>query len=323
MKKKFLIILIGLSCITAQIFAQISVNDLKSKFKDASRAFASAISLSSLASVSQNSAFIGKFPHWGLAISATGAITNLNSMFDESEGLMDEIRNLNFENMPGLFGNPQFSGRIGLPLPMDIGFHFMYVPLSAISSSSSLHFDNFYSISLDTRWAIFHNKGSSLSVGFSYFYQHFGIGIPFPGSFGYRDDIIIGNDGFKIDLDSDTHTFGIKGQYSAVVLGFLEFMIGIEPYLGFSLTSIKSSGGLTVESGNRTYSISEYIKTTPLPTDIFADTVLDFKQFVLAGGARIMGGMSFKIVVFYIDFGVTYDPFTNGIGASTGFRLQF
>ena len=282
-------------------------------------------------------AYIGKFPHFGVGLSAgfatipTDAVEDIENIFDAD--ILGSHTDL-FEQIGIPIPAWTLEARLGgFGIPFDIGFKVGFIPEDQPESAKGFLPDNmtydFFMIGGDVRFALLTEKKNKmdLSIGAGYYY--------FQSDFKYRD--LMGSGTTTIDIPSfgsvefedpdlsfymKTHTIEVKAQLSKKVL-ILNPFVGVGVGLGISEAGCGMDAPVTVNGGT----IEEAQDAIDALLGSGAVDLSDSNLLVNREGrnwmCRIYGGLGVSIFVVKVDLGVSYNFISKSLGGVVNLRVQF
>jgi hypothetical protein len=339
MKKAITVLMIAL--ISTCAYAQVQLTNFQSAFNDFATDMAGSLAVNSTIGSNWSDAYVGKFPHLGLGLTAGATTVSadtskalFSSMNAEVPSGIDKI-GIPIPAVVGTF-------KIGLPwVPMDVGIKLGFLPTSVArslmdSSGSDMKYMNY---GFQLRYALVkQGPGLKPNVSVGLAYNHIDGEVTVPSGLGTTryvlpKDPTTGNVYYiqasepKVDLSWKSNTIDVTAQVSK------KFFI-IVPYLGTGLTFGKSAiaGGVSSDI------------TTNYPGADLDSKLAGFESIMKALGYdvpdidshgftyradettplfRLYGGMSFRIFFFDMDLQAIYLLQSKSFGASLTGRLQF
>ncbi|MDC7232106.1 MAG: hypothetical protein PQJ58_02650 [Spirochaetales bacterium] len=323
MKKSIIIIL--LLALGSSLYAQYNLDDVTDSFQVFAEETAKALPLAANMGLNWNDAYSGKFPHFGVGLTA-GAV------FLPSEAFEDVLALTGTDNLAGMdkLGIPlpvySFDGRLGLPvIPLDVGFKF------GVLNPEMLDLDGmaigFKMIGGDVRWGILEDKRfrPDVSIGFGYTWLNGDITAPMADQNIDISDTGVGSTLSLRDSDVNynwsSNVMDFKAEVSKKIL-----ILNLHAGAGYSYGFSKAGGGLTASNVyvDDTQISDDQIDQINAATGMSIDpNGLSVLSEINGGTFRLFGGVGLNIFILKIDLGAVYGVSTDTLGLSGNIRIQY
>lgn len=345
MRRYLFLIMIVLAWFAAPVFSQsqISYDDLVQEFENFTDGVATTLPFNSVLGLNWSDAYIGKFPHFGVGITAGVAFMPYGSLEETLGGLgvdMDVIENDKIKNMLEGLGMPfpavALEGRLGgFVLPFDMGFKLGFIsPDLELPFMQGIVID-YLLVGADARFRLL--KGTlaiptiSAGGGFAYQYGSFDM----PGMLGGDQEITEIAGGHTISMSDPSLNFNWKTFVIDLKAQASWNLFLLTPYLGagFSYAPYAQAGGgmksqlyfdgeeITQEHIDMVNDYYDQIDQPP--PDLDGGKIIVYAQTPAAWSFRAFGGVSLNLALFRFDFLGLYNFANNALGASLNVRLQF
>lgn len=328
MKRSIAVLAIAVTA-AAGVYSQQSLDTFAAAFKGFASDLANTLTVDSTIGSNWSDAYIGKFPHFGVGVTAGAAfspVASASELFtDIGSSLPSQLSSIGIP-IPAVVGTL----KIGLPfLPMDIGIKGGYLPTSVTSSllSSSGITADYTNIGIQLRYAIVQQNLflPNVSIGAAYNYQKGSIG----KSMG-------GDKSFTIATDQSSTTT-ITATAPALAVGWtsntVDFTAQVSKKLIFFIpyAGLGCSFGTTSVTGGATSTIGTNYKggVSALNTWLAANggPAITDQGFTYTATEntpifRVYGGFSIRIFVVDFDAQAMYVPASQSLGATLTARVQ-
>ncbi len=332
--KRFVLILM-MSLAAAGLWAQ-NLEDFQAGFEAFATDMASTLSYNATIGNNWSDAYIGKFPHFGVGVSA--GLTTVPS--EPLEALFVSMGNVEVPSAVAKMGLPIPAAAVsaklgGLFLPFDVGVKAMILPAEATEALSSAGIAADYKLlGGNVRFALLKQNilMPDVSVGLGY--------NRLTGSISMPLDIPTQTFTFE-EQDSTPHTLEVTQPDLAMdwttdsfdaTIQVSKSLLFLRPYIGAGYSFGKS----TVNGGMKAAMLYDGVTVTDEEVDqMKADlaaagiSVPDISADGFKFGAdnndpvvRLYGGLSLDLLILMFDTQVTYVPKTKSLGATGTIRIQ-
>lgn len=330
--KRFVSILM-MSLAAAGLWAQ-DLGNIQEKFESFATDMAATLSYNATIGNNWSDAYLGKFPHFGVGVSA-GVTTVPSDSLDALFSAMD----IPVPSAVARMGLPIPAAAVsaklgGLILPFDVGVKAMILPESASSALSAADISAEYKLfGGNVRFALLKQNilMPDVSVGFGYNRLTGSISMPISDgneAFTYDDgtnEYTFTAGAPKLAMDWMTDSFDLTVQVSKSLLFF-------RPYAGagYSFGTSAVNGGLSADMVLEVNGI-ESTDYEGIKADLAAAGVdvssLDAKGFKFGAPdnnpvLRLYGGLSLDLLILMFDTQVSYVPKTKSLGLTGMIRIQ-
>lgn len=335
--KRFVLILM-MSLAAAGLWAQ-NLEDFQAGFEAFATDMAATLSYNATIGNNWSDAYIGKFPHFGVGISAgvtTVPSASLKDLFISMDvPVPSEVADIGLP-IPAA----AISAKIGgLFLPFDVGVKAMVLPAEATDALSSAGIAADYKLlGGNVRFALLKQNilMPDVSVGLGYNRLTGSISMPLDAGQSYNFDVngdthILAVTDPDLSMEWATDSFDFTLQVSKSVL-FLRPYVGA----GYSLGKSSVDGGM---KATMTYDDASESGAQPIDENNLADlkaaladagiSVPDISADGFMFGStdnapvlRLYGGLSLDLLVLMLDTQVTYVPGSGSLGGSAMIRIQ-
>ncbi len=301
-------------------------SDVKNDFQGFTDEVAGSLPFASTMGLNWSSAYIGKFPNFGIGLSAgfamvpTTAIASLAHEFGATSlaSTLDGYRHLGLP-FPAVLAEARIGGFLR---PFDVGFKVGFIPneakLSAFLPNGMTA--NYFLIGVDARYLLVKEQFfvPQISVGLGF--NHYQGGLVVPTGSGSITVASLPNGDSLSFSDPDLNFAWSSNSLDATVEVSKTIFYLLTPYLGMGLSyGWSSAGGGLSSSANWTgpgaAQISQYF------------TNLTNNAFTISGSSanfvpRLYGGLSVNLFIVRVDATLLYDLSDGLLGATVGARLQ-
>ena len=316
-KRIVLVTLLLIFKVSLSGFAQETpIADLQRAANRFSSTLAQSLPLNASLGLNWSDAHIGRFPRFGVGVSAGFTTIELSEMEALAEIFgFDGLPNMDRFPFPGYAVEARLGGFV---LPFDIGFKFGYLPPVGIGDIDI----DYMLIGGSIRYAVLNRPilpTISLGVGFNFLRGSIGGRAPASGA------------SFTVDMNGMPQTITIDSRpevnlhWQTFALDFTaqisrSFLI-FTPYLGLGLSYAWSTAGYEVDANISGLDPAVITHLRREGIDV-SDTGMSSEVDRSDSSIRVFGGISFNMAVIRLDLTGIYSFRDGNYGASVGLRFQ-